>query len=69
MDERVISYYLLCTAANGGTSHVVNKLPGGRPESIFTKKETGMFFQLHEGLWIAREHAVGGANQDSPADR
>lgn len=56
MDERIISYYLLCTAANGGIQHAVDALP----RELFTKKEAETFFRVHEGNMMAHEHAIGG---------
>lgn len=59
-DERIRTYYLLCTTRAGNKAHIVSTM-GDKLGAIMTKKEVELFLRRRDNIYEAREIVIGGA--------
>ena len=64
-NEKIISYYLLCTIQQGGKSHMINELSDDKLSVILTKKEVKLYLRKQDDAYVAREIVVGGAQPNT----
>lgn len=61
--EEIVRYYLLCSIRLGERKHIINQIPDKKLNLVLTKKEITLFFRKQDGVWVAAEDVIGGAEE------
>lgn len=62
--DRLVNYYLLCSADTGKTPHVVDSLSTEKLDQIISKKEQRDYLRKVDGHYVAAETVIGGEEFD-----
>lgn len=65
--NKIINYYLLCSVRLGVRAHIINEIPAKKINVLLTQKEINLYLRLQNGLYVAREHIIGGEEPNNYA--
>ena len=66
--DKLINYYLLCSAGSGKVPHVADELSSEQLTQILSKKEQREYLRRVDGKLIAAETIIGGQQNGQSAD-
>lgn len=66
--NKLVNYYLLCSADSGKVPHVVNELTTEQLSQIISKKEHRDYLRRLDGKLVAAESIIGGDEVAAAAD-